>query len=119
MDLPLAEGDVGDNDSEGDGIPNGRAVGVTDVDAVMGGDHDPVELAVGRRVVHRRAADQDIDALVQADDQPLVARLAGQHHAVEQSGLPIALVNPLARTLDRKSCTERARVFVARFPAVG
>jgi hypothetical protein len=59
MDLPLAEGDVGD-----------------------------IELAVGRRVVHGRA-DQDVDALAQAYDHPLVARLAGQHHTVEQSGLAL------------------------------
>src|SRR5580693_4298745 len=57
----LAEGYVDDVDGDRDGIPDRGAVGVADVDPAAGRDHDPVELAVGRRVVHGRAAAQDVD----------------------------------------------------------
>src|SRR5580692_8818052 len=77
LDLPLAEGGVGDIDGDGDGIPDGRAVGVADVDPATGGDHDPVEFAVGRRVVYGRAAAQDVDAVVQAAEQSGVVEVAG------------------------------------------
>ena len=71
----LAEGYVDDVDGDGDGIPGWGAVGVADVDLAAGGDHDPVELAVGRRVVHGRAAAQDVDAVVKAAEQPGVVEV--------------------------------------------
>src|SRR5271165_7313830 len=75
--LPLAEGDVGDVDGDGDGIPDWGAVGVADVDAAAGRDHDPVELAVGRRVVHGGSAAQDVDGVVQPAEQPCVVEVVG------------------------------------------
>src|SRR5208282_6497242 len=75
--LPLAEGDVGDVDGDGDGIADRGAVGVADVDAAAGRVYDPVELAVGRWVVHGRSAAQDVDGVIQAPQQPGAVEVVG------------------------------------------
>src|SRR5580658_7525104 len=109
LDLPLAEGDVGDIDSDGDGIPDGRAVGVTDVDPATGGNHDPVELAVGRWVVDGGAAAQEVDAVVQAAEQPVV---------VEVVGLLAVMRHDRVRIGDQQGAP-RLPVFVPRFGLLG
>jgi hypothetical protein len=56
--------------------PDEGAVGVADIDLAAGRDHDPVALAVLRRVVHRKAAAQDVDAVVRLPEQSGVIGLS-------------------------------------------
>ncbi len=72
-----AEGEVADVDGDRERAAVGGAIGVADIDPAAGRDHDPVEPAVLRRVVHGGPAAEDVDRIVQPAQQPGAVEVVG------------------------------------------